>query len=142
MWTLEVWHDFVHFRVIFVQIKIFSMKMLIPNYISRCKMNRFSFPDGWKASSGLIRMFTIKKMRNNFESCFLEKLDTNHFSHPCSANDEPNIQSNDAQWTKNSISRNCSCFLASTQCSSIKWNFDILFEILLNFINLWYRVVD
>ena len=53
------------FTVIFLQIKIFSMKMVFQIYISCHKMNQLCVPNRLKAikktSSGLIGKFTIKK---------------------------------------------------------------------------------
>ena len=52
-------------RRIFIQIKIFSVKIVIQNYISCHKMNPFCVPNRRKAikktSSGLIGKFFIKK---------------------------------------------------------------------------------
>ena len=54
VWTRDSWHDFVHFSVIFLRIKIFSMKIVLQNYISRHRINQFCVPHRRKAVKILV----------------------------------------------------------------------------------------
>ena len=60
---------FVHFNVIFLQIKILSIKNSISNLISCQKMKQLCVPNRLKAlkknSSGLIGRFNTKKFSNS-----------------------------------------------------------------------------
>ena len=62
------------FSVIFLQIQIFSIKVVFQTEISCQKMNQFRVPNRLKVikktSSDLIGSFNIKKIRNLFESSF------------------------------------------------------------------------
>ena len=85
-------------------------------------MNQFCIPNRRKAlkkaSSCLIGKFTIKKSKSISEPflenytffCFLNHLESSHFSYQRSVDDKPQMQSNNAQRTKNSISRSRSFF--------------------------------
>ena len=91
------------FSVTFLQIKIFSIKIVFQIFISWHKMNKLRVPNSLKAikktSSGLIYKFTIKKNWILFESSFFYKtfqifsflshLETSHFSYRGSVNDKP-----------------------------------------------------
>ena len=64
------------FTVIFLQIKIFSIKIVFQIYISCRKMNQLCVPNRLKAikktRSGLIGMFTIKKKEFCLRALVLE----------------------------------------------------------------------
>ena len=83
--------------------------MSFPNFFSRYKTEsilRYQKSDK-KASSGLMRKFTIKKLEFNLRAVFLEKfsyllfffnqLETSHFSHRGSVSYKPHLQSNGTQ---------------------------------------------
>ena len=60
--------------MIFLQIKIFSIKTVFQTYISCQKMNQFRVPNRLKAikktSSVLVGSFNIKKIRNFLRAVF------------------------------------------------------------------------
>ena len=108
-------------------------------------MSHFCVSDRLKAikktSSGLIGSLNINKkveicLRalffikfSAFFFAFLSQLETSHFSYQDSVNDKPPLQSKEAHWTKNSFSRNCSCFFFASTLSfrDFKRNFLISF---------------
>ena len=97
------------FSVIFVKIKIFSIKTFIQIFISRYKMNQFCVPNRRKAIQRLVLVSSgrllLKKsnsigelfFRKHFKFFALLSHFFSHFSYRGFVNEKPYLQKNDAQ---------------------------------------------